>query len=83
MLDKSMCWDRMSKGIQWPKMQLLYKDGNVEETDGTTYQYEHGLRVNGRRPIKITLLCDDDDELMDYLKYVVQPLTGTVEVLNG
>ena len=53
MLDKSIYWDRMSCGIKWPKMVLTYKDGSIEETDGTTYQCQHGLRSSGKRPIKI------------------------------
>lgn len=64
MLDKSVYWDRISKGIKWPKMVLTYSDGSTEQTDGSTYQYEHGLRTHGKRPIKIEL---EETEVLSYL----------------
>ena len=69
MLDKSVNWDRMSRGVKWPKMTLTYSDGSVEHTKGTTYQYEHGLRRNGRRPVKIELNENSvDSDTLDHLR---------------
>jgi len=82
MLDKSIYWDRMSHGIKWPKMVLTYKDGSIEETDGTTYQYQHGLRSNGKRPTKIVLLEETDEETISYL-YNALAAFGEVRLLDG
>ena len=82
MLDKSIHWDRMSKGIKWPKMVLTYKDGSTEETDGNTYQYQHGLRLKGKRPIKIILLEETDEETISYLYSAIAPF-GEVRLLDG
>ncbi len=82
MLDKSIYWDRMSYGIKWPKMVLTYKDGSIEETDGTTYQYQHGLRLNGKRPIKIVLLEETDEETISYL-YNALAAFGEVRLADG
>ncbi len=82
MLDKSIYWDRMSCGIKWPKMVLTYKDGSIEETDGTTYQYQHGLRSNGKRPIKIVLLEETDEEIISYL-YNALAAFGEVRLADG
>ena len=82
MLDESIYWDRMSYGIKWPKMVLTYKDGSTEETDGTTYQYQHGLRSNGKRPIKIDLLEETDEETLGYLYSTLAPF-GEVRLLDG
>ena len=82
MLDESIHWDRMSYGIKWPKAVMTYKDGSTEETDGTTYQYQHGLRSNGKRPIKIVLLEETDEETISYLYSTLAPL-GEVRLLDG
>ena len=67
MLDESIHWDRMSKGVKWPKMTLTYSDGSVEYTDGSTYQYQHGLKRNGKRPVKIELGEKVTLEMLDTL----------------
>ena len=82
MLDKSIHWDRMSKGIKWPKMKLTYVDGSSEYTDGTTYQYEHGLCNNGKRPIKIELMESVSTEMSSYL-YTSLSYEGTLVDVNG
>ena len=82
MLDVSVNWDRMSKGIQWPKMKLTYVDGSVECTDGTTYQYEHGLRKKGKRPVKIEVQEDVSNEMSSYL-YTSLGYDGTLVDENG
>ena len=82
MLDVSVNWDRMSKGIQWPKMKLTYVDNSVECTDGTTYQCEHGLRSNGKRPIKIELMESVSTEMSSYL-YTSLGYDGTLVDVNG
>ncbi len=82
MLDESIYWDRMSRGIKWPIAVMTYKDGSTEETDGTTYQCQHGLRSNGKRPIKIVLLEEIDEETIGYLYSTLAPL-GEVRLLDG
>ena len=82
MLDESIHWDRISYGVKWPKMVLTYKDGSTEETDGTTYQYQHGLKSNGKRPIKIVLLEETDEETISYL-YSSLAFLGEVRLLDG
>ena len=82
MLDVSVNWDRMSKGIQWPKMKLIYVDGSTEYTDGTTFQYEHGLRKDGKRPIKIEVQEDASNEMLSYL-YTSLGYDGTLIDVNG
>ena len=82
MLDKSIHWDRMSKGIQWPKMKLTYADDSVEYTDGITYQNEHGLRKDGKRPIKIEVEEDTSNEMLSYL-YTSLGYGGTLIDVNG
>ena len=83
MLAVSVNWDRMSKGVQWPKMKLTYVDGSVEYTDGTTYQYEHGLRNDGgKRPIKIELMESVSTEMSSYL-YTSLSYDGTLIDVNG
>ena len=82
MLDVSVNWGRMSKGIQWPKMKLTYVDGSVECTDGTTYQYEHGLRKKGKRPVKIEVQEDVSNEMSSYL-YTSLGYDGTLVDENG
>ena len=82
MLDVSVNWDRMSKGIQWPKMKLTYVDGSTEYTDGTTFQYEHGLRKDGKRPIKIEVQEDASNEMLSYL-YTSLSYDGMLIDVNG
>ena len=81
-LDESIHWDRMSKGVQWPKMRLTYVDDSVEYIDGTTYQYEHGLRKDGKRPIKIELMESVSTEMSSYL-YTSLSYDGTLIDVNG
>ena len=66
-LDKSIRWDRMSRGYKWPKMILTFDNDVIIETNGLTYQCEHGLRLNGKRPKTVTILEDIEDELKDFI----------------
>ena len=81
MLDKSIHWNRMSYGVKWPKAVMTYKDGSTEETDGTTYQCQHGLRHNGKRPTRIDLLEETDDDTISYLYSALAPF-GEVRLLD-
>lgn len=77
MLDEPIHWDRMSRGTKWPKMVLTFADGSVEHTDGSTYQCQHGLRKNGKRPVNIEVLEDVDNEVLSCL-YNSLSVNGTI-----
>ena len=81
-LDKSIHWDRMSNGVHWPKMTLIYSDGHKEYTEGDTYQYQHGLRKDGKRPAKIEVEEDVSNEMSSYL-YTSLSYDGTLIGVYG